>query len=347
MYIGIDLGGTKTEIICLDHSLQTLYRQRVPSPQHDYQATIKTIVELIQQAESSLNQKGTIGIGIPGNISRRDQRVKNSNSTWINGRPFFQDLQRALARELRMENDANCFALSETVDGAAQGSTSVFGVIIGTGCGGGWVLNGKIVTGFNGLGGEWGHNPLPFAKVLNTHAETMTEFFDNSGQQPQSEIYSHKQTPKYFTKQPQYSEYPGPLCYCGKRGCLETWLSGPGFADDYRRITGEVLSAKTIANLAESGNLAAQAAVERYCQRLAKSLAQIINIVDPEVIVLGGGMSNVQNIYIQVPLYWDQYTFSDHITTQLLAPKYGDSSGVRGAALLGVVDEYHQKNQAG
>jgi fructokinase len=349
--IGIDLGGTKTEITCLDDNRQERYRKRVSSPQGDYQATIATIASLVAEAEVNVGAIGTVGVGIPGCISQPSEHVpqdmlcvKNSNSIWINGRPLLHDLQLALRRELRMENDANCFTLSESMDGAAADASSVFGVIIGTGCGGGLLVNGNIISGHSGLGGEWGHNPLPFALPFTDGNEASSAaFFDRSGQPQQSSIYQHKQKPSYFSNTLEGSEFPGPLCYCGKRGCLETWISGTGFENDYWRVNSEQplsekhpekLSAKAIVAQAEAGEPAAMEAVDRYCERLAKSLAQVVNIIDPEVIVLGGGMSNAPCLYEQVPQRWDKYIFSDRSVAQLLPAHHGDSSGVRGAAFL-------------
>lgn len=338
MKIGIDLGGTKTEIIVLDESGAELYRRRMPSPQGDYQATINTIAQLVHDAEQTLTQStlASVGIGIPGSICKTTYCVKNANSIWLNGQPLLHDLEQALQRPIKIANDANCFALSETLDGAGVNQRSVFGVIIGTGCGGGLYCNGQLITGANGIGGEWGHNPLPFPRFYcpETIANTSRHFFDAAGTTATSAIYRHKQTPDYFTANPDENEFPGPLCYCGKRGCLETWISGTGFEQDYFRITGEKLTAQAIIAAAESGDHLAQASFDRYCERLAKSLAQIINSVDPDVIVLGGGMSNIERLYSEVPQRWDRYIFSTTSQTPLKKAVHGDSSGVRGAALL-------------
>lgn len=339
MRIGIDLGGTKTEIICLGRQNQVLLQRRVPSPQGSYRETIATITSLIGYAEDELQQSGTVGIGIPGSVNQQNQQVKNSNSTWINGKPLIKDLQQALAREIRVDNDANCFTLSEANDGAAAGARSVFGIILGTGCGGGLLVNHQLVVGPTGLGGEWGHNPLPFPLVYSETADkdtTMEQqtFFERAGKTAQSAIYAYKKPLQYFTAHRDYSEYPGPLCYCGKRGCLETWLSGPGLANDYYRVNGIRENSAAIVAAAEAGEVPALEAMERYHERLAKSLAQIINVIDPEIIVLGGGMSNIPTLYTRIPERWDKYIFSDHITTKLVKARHGDASGVRGAALL-------------
>lgn len=334
MRIGVDLGGTKIEIICLDENRKTLCRQRVASPQNDYQATISTIVGLVIQVEADLNLQATVGVGIPGSINTRNQQVKNSNSSWINGQYLQRDLEQALSRNVRIENDANCFALSESIDGVAAGHRNVFGVIIGTGCGGGLVINKQVVRGRNGLGGEWGHNPLPYPSVVKAESDNTTVWFDRVARPEQSTIYRHKSKPDYFVLQEALSEYPGPLCYCGKRGCLETWISGTGFANDYWRVNDQQLSAEVIAQQAQESDEKALAALDRYIERLAKSLAQVINTIDPDVFVLGGGMSKVSSLYQKVPQRWDKYIFSDYSSTKLVPALHGDSSGVRGAAFL-------------
>ncbi len=295
LQLGIDLGGTKIEIIALDDSGRELLRQRIATPQGDYQATLEAIVWLVQQAETTLGQSGTVGVGTPGAISRATGLLKNSNSVILNGQPVQQDLQRLLDRPVRIANDANCFALSEATDGAGAGANVVFGVIIGTGTGAGVVVHGHVLTGPNAIAGEWGHNPLPW---------------------------------------PQTDELPGPACYCGKHGCIETFLSGPGMARDHLHHTGQILDAAAIVQQAEQGNPDCLATLQRYEDRLARALAHVINILDPDVIVLGGGMSNIRRLYETVPQLWGQYVFSDRVDTQLTANRHGDSSGVRGAAWL-------------
>lgn len=343
MYIGIDLGGTKTEIICLDLQGQERYRRRVASPQNNYLDTVITIKHLVIEAEQNVSQSASVGIGIPGSISSPAHTVKNANSTCFNGQSFKADIEMALGRPVLIENDANCFALSEALDGAAENCKLVFGAILGTGCGGGIVADGKLLAGINGLGGEWGHNPLPFPLVyrdVHSHneaklnQENVIRFFDRSGKAERSSIYHHKEEPRYFTDVLETAEYPGPHCYCGKRGCLEKWISGRGLSDDYRRCTGDYKPAELIVELACSGDNIADNAVQRYYERLAKSFAEIINIIDPDIIVCGGGMSNVDTIYTEIPQRWDKYIFSDACRTTVVPSKYGDSSGVRGAAFL-------------
>ncbi|MGH8665313.1 MAG: ROK family protein [Burkholderiales bacterium] len=293
--IGIDLGGTKIEIIALGPDGAELLRNRISTPQGDYDAILDAIVELVHEAERKLGGKATIGIGTPGAISTATGLIKNSNSTCLNGRPLKTDLEARLGREIRIENDANCFALSEAVDGAAAGVKVVFGVILGTGVGGGIVVDGKILTGANAIAGEWGHNPLPVRDA---------------------------------------AKLPGPACYCGRSGCIETWLSGPGLTRDYRQATGHVLEAREIAERATQDS-ACEAALGRYEERLARALAQVVNILDPDVIVLGGGLSNIERLYRNVPRLWVPHVFSDTIATRLTRNRHGDSSGVRGAAWLG------------
>ncbi|MFT6386746.1 MAG: putative NBD/HSP70 family sugar kinase [Cellvibrionaceae bacterium] len=343
MYIGIDVGGTKTEIICLDLQGKELYRHRVASPQHHYLDTVNTIKRLVIDAEQRLSHQGSLGIGIPGSISSTTYTVKNANSVWLNGQSFKADIEAALGRPVRIENDANCFTLSEALDGAAKNDDVVFGAILGTGCGGGIVAHGELVSGINGLGGEWGHNPLPFPLVysgesrdedLNVNQKDVIDFFDQSRKTERSAIYHRKQEVHYFTDELAATEHPGPLCYCGKRGCLEKWISGRGLSDDYQRSTGDVKPAEAIVELVMIGDKIASDCVQRYYERLAKSVAEIINIIDPDVIVCGGGMSNVDTIYNEIPKRWDKYIFSDQNTTKFIPAKYGDSSGVRGAALL-------------
>jgi fructokinase len=295
MRIGIDLGGTKIEGIALDESGMELFRQRIDTPQCNYQATIEAIVTLVQLLEADTQQTGTVGIGIPGAISPATHLVKNANSTWLIGKPLHRDLEQAMARQVRIANDANCFVVSEATDGAARGAEVVFGVIVGTGTGGGVYVRGKKITGINAIAGEWGHNPLPW---------------------------------------PTPDEYPGRECYCGKKGCVETWLSGPGFTNDYQRHGGKGNTAKGIVALAEQGDKFAEAALQRYEDRMARALAIVINIIDPEIIVLGGGMSNITRLYTNVPRLWTRHVFSDQVATKLVPPVHGDSSGVRGAAWL-------------
>ena len=295
MRIGIDLGGTKIEAIALGDDASVLARRRVPTPRDDYQKTLGAIVTLIREVEREVGRVGTVGVGVPGAISPASGLVKNANSTWLNGRLIAEDLPRLLGRPVRFANDANCFALSEATDGAAAGADVVFGVIIGTGTGGGVVVNKHVLTGRNAIAGEWGHNPLPA---------------------------------------PRAEELPGPLCYCGRSGCIETFLSGPGLARDYEASGGPRLQAFDVARRAASGEPLALACVARYEDRMARSLASIINVLDPDVIVLGGGLSNIDRLYSSVPNLWPPYVFSDRVSTRLIAAAHGDSSGVRGAAWL-------------
>jgi fructokinase len=281
--IGIDLGGTKIEAIALDAQGREVFRKRVPSPQGSYQATLDAISSLAREAG-----EGTVGIGIPGSLSPSTGLVKGANSTWLIGKPLKQDLQKLLGREVRMANDANCFALSEAVDGAGRGAKVVFGVILGTGVGGGVVVDGRVLTGPNAIAGEWGHNPLPA---------------------------------------PTAADLPHPDCYCGRRGCIETYLSGPGLARDHEKRTGRRLAPEEIVALGDES-------FSRYEERLARSLASVINVLDPDVIVLGGGMSNVARLYTQVPRLWGRHVFSDQVATRLERHVHGDASGVRGAAWL-------------
>lgn len=332
MRIGIDLGGTKTEIICLDQSNgKELYRHRVPTTKGSYDAAITTIKGLVEQAETTLGQKGTVGVGIPGTVSRDTGLVKNANSTWLIGQKLDKDLSDALGRPVRTENDANCFAVSEATDGAGEGHSCVFGVIIGTGCGAGISINGKALGGVNGIGGEWGHNPLPYPSVYLPDAQEHYALFEQAA--AKDTLHG------YFTAERDTSEYPGPLCYCGRRGCLETWISGTGFKNDYRRVTGEDLSTHDIIAAARTGEPKASAALDRYIDRLARGLAGVINILDPDIVILGGGMSNVSALYSKLPQVWGQYIFSDTVKTALAPARHGDSSGVRGAAWLWARDE--------
>ncbi|MEZ0224489.1 MAG: ROK family protein [Alphaproteobacteria bacterium] len=328
MRIGIDFGGTKTEIICLDENNgKEMYRQRIPTPRGDYIVTVKTLVELVQNAERMLKKKGTVGIGIPGTIVPETGLVKNSNSTWTNGQPLQKDIAKALGREVRIENDANCLAVSEATDGAGEGRQVVFAVIIGTGCGGGLALSGHAHRGINSIAGEWGHNPLPYPRMgLRETAPHFAHF-------EAAPTVTDKLQDRYFTEL-DTSEYPGPLCYCGRRGCLETWISGTGFKNDYKRVNGEEVSTHDIITKAQDGDKKCVAALSRYSDRLARALAQVINIMDPDVLVLGGGMSNVNSLYKDVPEAWKKYVFSDTVKTPLVPARHGDSSGVRGAAWL-------------
>jgi fructokinase len=293
---GIDLGGTKIELLALDGTGAECWRRRVPTPQGDYAGTLEAVAGLVLEAERALGVAGTVGIGIPGSPSPTSGLIRNANSTVLNGKPLQQDLERLLERQVRLANDANCFALSEATDGAAAGAEIVFGVIVGTGTGGGIVVRGDLLTGRNAIAGEWGHNPLPW---------------------------------------PHAGESPGPACWCGKRGCIETWLSGPGMLRDHLRYADEELSPEEIAARAAAGDAGCERTLRRYEDRLARGLAHIITVLDPDVIVLGGGMSNIARLYENVPRLWPRYVFSDNVTTELRPPRYGDSSGVRGAAWLG------------
>ena len=294
MRIGIDLGGTKIEIAALDAAGQVRFRQRVATPRGSYDGTVRAIVELVAAAEAEAG-RGTVGVGIPGTVSASTGLVKNANSTWLIGRPFAADLRVALGRDVRLANDANCFALSEAVDGAGAGARVVFGVIVGTGTGGGIVVDRRVVAGANGIAGEWGHNPLPW---------------------------------------PEAGEWPGRACYCGRTGCIETFLSGPALAADYREETGADIEGVAVTGRADAGEPAALAVMERYERRMARALASIVNVVDPDVIVLGGGISAVERLYRNVPALWQGWVFSDTVATRLVRALHGDASGVRGAAWL-------------
>jgi fructokinase len=296
--IGIDLGGTKVEVIALAESGETLFRHRVPTPRDDYQQTLDAIVGLVRLAEEKTGEQGTVGIGIPGTLSPYTRLVKNANSTWLNGQPLDKDLQKMLNREVRIANDANCLAVSEAVDGAAAGKQTVFAVIIGTGCGAGVALNGQAHIGGNGNAGEWGHNPLPWMD--------------------EDELRYREEVP----------------CYCGKQGCIETFISGTGFATDYHRLSGVELKGAEIITLLEQQDPVAELAMSRYELRLAKSLAHIVNIFDPEMIVMGGGMSNNDRLYQTVPHLMKKWVFGGECETPLRKAVHGDSSGVRGAAWL-------------
>ncbi len=293
MRIGIDLGGTKIEAIALDDGGETLLRRRIDAPQGDYAETVAAISNLVNEVESNLERRGSVGIGIPGAISPGTGLVKNANSTWLIGNPLDDDLAAALDRPVRLANDANCFALSEAIDGAAQGNHAVFGVILGTGVGGGIVIDGQVLGGHQAIAGEWGHNPLPW---------------------------------------PSESERPGPACYCGQSGCVETFRNGAGLARGFDP-EGQV-GAQAVANLARKGDARAIEAIALYCDRLARALAGIINILDPDCIVLGGGLSNIELLYEAIPRLWNNYVFSNCCETKLVQNIHGDSSGVRGAAWL-------------
>jgi fructokinase len=295
MRIGVDLGGTKIEAVALDDEGTIALRRRIATPGGDYDATISAIAGLVEGFESQIGRRATVGVGMPGAISPATGLVKNANSVWLNGRRFGDDLSRRLARPVRLANDANCFALSEASDGAAAGAAVVFGVIAGTGTGGGVVVEGRVLTGRNAIAGEWGHNALPWPVV---------------------------------------EELPGPECYCGRRGCIETYLSGPGLARDFRESTGIETSSFEVAARAAAGDAGAEAALGRYEERMARALASVINVLDPDVIVLGGGMSELVRLYRTVPRLWTRHVFSDRVDTPLVPPRHGASSGVRGAAWL-------------
>jgi len=299
MRIGIDLGGTKIEGIAIADDGGERLRRRIAAPRDDYAKTLGALTGLVHAIEQELGVQATVGVGIPGTMSPATGLVKNSNSTWLIGRPLAEDLPRLLNRPVRFANDANCFALSEATDGAAAGAAVVFGVIVGTGTGGGLVIDGRVVTGANAIAGEWGHNPLPAARGI---------------------------------------ESPGPACYCGRHGCIETFLSGPGLARDYAESGGAgggaIVTAQEVAARAAAGEALAGAALARYEDRMARALASVINILDPDAIVLGGGLSKIDRLYESVPRLWRPHVFSDRVTTRLVRAMHGDASGVRGAAWL-------------
>ena len=295
MRVGVDLGGTKIEALALDDNGIELQRIRVSTPRGDYDGTVQAIADLVRELETATGTQGTVGVGIPGTIVESTGLVKNANSTWINDKPFQVDLCTALDREVRCANDANCLAVSEATDGSVAGVAVVFAVIMGTGCGGGIALNGHVHAGRNGIAGEWGHTPLPWANA---------------------------------------DEYPGPACYCGRYGCLETWISGTGFENDYARRTGEALRGKDIVASAREGDAKAITCIDRLQDRLARGLAVIANILDPDAIVIGGGLSNMDELYIGVSERISGYAFGGSMYTPVLKAKHGDSSGVRGAAWL-------------
>jgi len=293
--IGIDLGGTKIEFVALERDGSEVHRHRVPTPRGDYDATVRAIKEGVEQIEGKLHRSGTVGVGIPGTVSGITHTVKNANSTWMNGRPFDRDLGVALDREVRCANDANCLAVSEATDGAGAGKHLVFAVILGTGCGGGLAVDGRVHNGRNGVAGEWGHTVLPWMRP---------------------------------------DEYPGPECFCGFRGCIETWISGTGLEADYERATKTKLRGKEIITRYEAGETQAVACLQRYEDRLTRSLSQLVNILDPDIIVLGGGVSQVPLLYRNVPQRLKNYVFGREADTPVVVAKHGDASGVRGAAWL-------------
>ena len=293
--IGVDLGGTKIAGIALLPDGHASAEIRISTPREDYGATLEAIRQIVRHLEAEAGAHGTVGIGMPGSISPATGLVQNANSTWLNGRPFDHDLARHLQRRVRLANDANCFALSEATDGAAAGARSVFGVILGTGCGGGIVINGRLLDGPRGIAGEWGHNPLPW---------------------------------------PSPDEFPGPCCWCGRQSCIETWVSGPALEADHARATGEQALAKQIAAGAETGDPAARDTLARHASRLARGLAHVVNILDPEVIVLGGGLSQLQHLYRTLPELMAPYVLNEQGSIDIRPPKWGDASGVRGAAWL-------------
>jgi len=293
--LGIDLGGTKIEILALDAQGAERFRQRIPTPPSDYAAILRTIANLVGAAERALGAEGSVGIGTPGSISRATGLLRGSNSVCLNGKPIKRDFEQLLGREVRITNDANCFALSEASDGAGCGFDVVFGVILGTGVGGGIVVGGRVLDGPNAIAGEWGHNPLPW---------------------------------------PRDDERPGDPCFCGHFGCIETFLAGPALERDHSRATGEALTTQEIVQRVRGGDAASAATLGRYEERLARALAHVMNILDPDAIVLGGGLSNVESLYVNVPKKWAPWVFSDRVDTRLLKHVHGDASGVRGAAWL-------------
>ncbi|MBT5780678.1 MAG: ROK family protein [Rhodospirillaceae bacterium] len=295
MRIGIDLGGTKVEAIALGDDGATLSRRRVATPRGDYEATLAAISDLVRTIEDELDMRASVGVATPGAISPESGLIKNSNSHWLIAKPLIEDLEARLERPVRIANDADCFALSEAVDGAGAGAYSVFGVILGTGVGGGVVVDGRLLQGPNAIAGEWGHNPLPW---------------------------------------PSDDERPGPPCYCGLEGCIETFLSGPALARDHAAMAGGDMRGEEIVVAAAAGDAACGETLARFERRLAKALASVINLIDPEIIVLGGGLSNIARLYTNLPGLWGEYVFSNHVRTRLAAARHGDSSGVRGAAWL-------------
>jgi len=295
MRLGVDLGGTKIAGVALGPDGTVIAEHRIAAPQHDYSATLRAVGEMVAGLEQTAGTRGTIGIGMPGSISPVSGRVQNANSMWLNGQPFARDVETNLGRPVRLANDANCFALSEAVDGAAAGAASVFGVILGTGCGGGLVFNGRLIDGPRNIGGEWGHNPLPWTTD---------------------------------------DEHPGPRCWCGRNGCMETWVSGPGLEADHGRITGMRFASEEIAARAGHGDAHARASLDRHAGRLARGLAHVVNIFDPHVIVLGGGLSQLSHLYQVLPDLMAPYIFAERAQITVKPPRWGDASGVRGAAWL-------------
>lgn len=295
--LGVDLGGTKIEIVALDAAGREQLRRRVAAPRDDYDATVAAVVDLVRETERALGAAGqaSIGIGTPGSVSRATGRLRGSNSVWLNGHPLRGDLEARLGRPVRLTNDANCFALSEAIDGAGMGSAVVFGAILGTGVGAGIVVDGKVLDGPNAIAGEWGHNPLPW---------------------------------------PEDDERPGPACWCGRAGCIETWLAGPSCARDHAAHTGIHAEPAQIVAAAAAGERDAENSIARYEHRLARALAHVVNLLDPDAIVLGGGVSNIERLYTNVPELWGRWIFSDRVDTRLVRHRHGDSSGVRGAARL-------------
>jgi fructokinase len=293
--IGVDLGGTKIEVLAIDRDGKELARHRVATPRHDYEGSIKLMAELVAQVERETGRGGTVGVAIPGSISSVTGLIKNANSVWLNGKPLDKDLSAAMGREVRCVNDANCLAVSEATDGAGAGAAVVFAAILGTGCGSGIAFHGRAHNGPNGIAGEWGHNPLPW---------------------------------------PSADEYPGPACYCGKHGCLETWISGSGLEADHERTTGTKLKGPEILALSAKGDAQAEAAMRRYESRLTRGLAHVINVLDPDVIVLGGGMSRIERLYPALNARLKDYVFGKEFATPIRPALHGDSSGIRGAAWL-------------
>ncbi|MDA8259075.1 MAG: ROK family protein [Betaproteobacteria bacterium] len=319
MRIGVDLGGTKIELIALGAGGEVLLRQRVATPQGDYPATLRAVADLVAAAERTVGAGATaasVGVGIPGAESRASGLIKNANSTCLIGQALRQDLQQLLQREVRIANDANCFALSEAIDGAGAGAPVVFGVILGTGVGGGIVIDGKVLTGANAIAGEWGHNPLAGDCEDHPPGPLPAEGGDSGSPLRGSACVAL------------------PVCYCGRRGCIELYLSGPGLAADHRRATSADFSPAEITQRAIAGDVDCETTLQRYEARLARALATVINLLDPDVIVLGGGLSNIDRLYANVPRLWGEYVFSDQVATRLLKHRHGDSSGVRGAAWL-------------
>ena len=295
MRICVDLGGTKIEAIAVSDVGEIRLRHRVPTPRRDYEATLRAVVDIVRSFKRELGQTCSVGVGIPGAMSLATGLVKNANSVWLIGRPLDRDLERILGQPVRVANDANCFALSEATDGAGKSAAVVFGVIVGTGTGGGIVVHGRVLDGRNRIGGEWGHNPLPW---------------------------------------PEPDEWPGPPCYCGRTGCIETFLSGPALSRGYAALTGQAVDAAEVARRALGGDVAAERALATYEARMARALASVINILDPDIIVLGGGLSNIDRLYANVPRRWGPFVFSDRVETPLVQAAHGDASGVRGAAWL-------------